>query len=97
MQSADAVLGIIRERGRRGLPLQRLYRCLFSPELYLRAYAKISKNTGALTPGVTAETVDGMTLSKIDAIIDALRHERYRWSPARRSTSLRRGLHASDP
>ncbi len=84
MQSADAVLEIIRERGRKGLPLQRLYRCLFNPGLYLRAYAKISKNAGSLTPGVTAETVDGKTLSKIDAIIDALRHECYRWSPARR-------------
>jgi hypothetical protein len=29
MQSAETVLGVLRERGRRGLPLQRLYRQLF--------------------------------------------------------------------
>ena len=37
-----------------------------------------------MTPGVTTETVDGMTLAKIDTIIEALRHERHRWTPVRR-------------
>jgi group II intron reverse transcriptase/maturase len=99
MQSAEALLGIIHERGRRGLPLERLYRCLFNPELYLLAYGRIYRNDGALTPGITAETVDGMRLAKIQAIIDALRGERYRWSPTRRvyiakkgGTKKRRGL-----
>ncbi|MFE0063254.1 reverse transcriptase domain-containing protein [Streptomyces sp. NPDC059003] len=84
MQSAEALLKIIRERGRKGLPLERLYRCLFNPELYLVAYGRIYRNRGAMTPGSTAETVDGMSLAKIQALIDALRSERYRWSPARR-------------
>ena len=35
-----------------------------------------------MTKGVTAETVDGMSLGKIDGIIDQLRYERYRWTPA---------------
>jgi group II intron reverse transcriptase/maturase len=38
-----------------------------------------------MTPGATPETVDGMSLEKIDAIIEALRHERYRWKPVRRT------------
>ena len=37
-----------------------------------------------MTPGTTTETVDGMALQKIDAIIEALRLERYRWTPVRR-------------
>ena len=37
-----------------------------------------------MTPGVTGETVDGMSLAKIEAIIDALRRERYRWRPVKR-------------
>jgi hypothetical protein len=37
MRDAETVLGIIRERGRKGLPLERLYRCLFNPQLYLIA------------------------------------------------------------
>jgi retron-type reverse transcriptase len=84
MQRAEALLEIIHERGRKGLPLERLYRHLFNPELYLRAYGKIYRNDGALTPGTTEETADGMSLRKIQVIIDALRHERYRWSPTRR-------------
>jgi retron-type reverse transcriptase len=37
-----------------------------------------------MTPGVNEETVDGMSLEKIQAIIGALRYERYRWTPVRR-------------
>jgi retron-type reverse transcriptase len=84
MQSAETVLGVLRERGRRGLPCDELYRQMFNPHLYLMAYGRIYSNKGAMTPGVTGETVDGMSLGKIDRIIDAMRHERYRFSPARR-------------
>ncbi len=37
-----------------------------------------------MTKGTTEETADGMSKDKIATIIDALRHERYRWKPARR-------------
>ena len=84
MQNADTVLGVLRERGRKGLPLDELYRQLFNPQLYLLAYGRIYSNDGAMTPGVTRETVDGMSQGRIDRIIDAVRHERYRFSPARR-------------
>jgi group II intron reverse transcriptase/maturase len=84
MQSAETVLGVLRERGSKGLPLDELYRQLFNPQLYLLAYGRIYSNKGAMTPGVTEETVDGMSLGRIGRIIDAVRHERYRFSPARR-------------
>jgi retron-type reverse transcriptase len=51
---------------------------------HLLAYGRIYSNHGAMTPGVTQETVDGMSLGKIGRVIDAVRHERYRFSPARR-------------
>src|SRR5438552_3721270 len=84
MQSAETVLGVLRERGRRGLPCEELYRQLFNPQLYLLAYGRIYANKGAMAPGVTQETVDGMSVRKIDRIIDAMRHERYRFRPVRR-------------
>ena len=90
MQSAETVLGVLRERGRRGLPLEELYRQLFNPQLYLLAYGRIYSNKGAMTPGVTGETADGMSLGKIERIIDAMRHERYRFAPAGGSTSRKR-------
>ena len=37
-----------------------------------------------MTPGATEETADGMSEDKIDQIIGLMRHERYRFSPARR-------------
>jgi group II intron reverse transcriptase/maturase len=61
-----------------------MYRQMFNPQLYLAAYGRIYSNQGAMTPGATAETVDGMSLGKIERIIDALRHERYRFSPVKR-------------
>jgi hypothetical protein len=51
---------------------------------YLLAYGRIYANKGAITPGATGETVDGMSIRKIEAIIEALRHERYRRSPVKR-------------
>jgi group II intron reverse transcriptase/maturase len=84
MQSAETVLDVLRERGRRGLSLDELYRQLFNPQLYLLAYGRIYSNKGAMTPGSGAETADGMTLGKIERVIDALRHERYRFKPVRR-------------
>ncbi|MEU7046789.1 reverse transcriptase domain-containing protein [Streptomyces varsoviensis] len=84
MQSAETVLGVLRERGRRGLPCEKLYRQMFNPQLYLLAYGRIYSNKGAMTPGATRETVDGMSMGRIDRIVDAMRHERYRFHPARR-------------
>jgi group II intron reverse transcriptase/maturase len=84
MQNAATVLDVLHERGRRGLPCDELYRQMFNKELYLLAYGNIYANQGAMTPGATEETVDGMSEERIDAIIEAMRHERYRITPARR-------------
>ena len=84
MQSAETLLSIIRERGKRGLPLKRVYPLLYNSDLYLRAYAHLYANKGAMTRGATRDTVDGMSRLKIDCLIDELRHERFRWTPVRR-------------
>ena len=90
MRNAETVLGIIRERGRRGLPLEDVYRQLYNPQLYLLAYGRIYRNKGAMTPSVTEETVDGMSRAKINEIIEVLRHERFRWHPTRRVYILKK-------
>jgi group II intron reverse transcriptase/maturase len=84
MQNAETVLGVLRDRGRRGLPCNELYRQLFNPQMYLLAYGRLYANHGAMTPGPDGETADGMSLAKISRIIDAMRHERYRLKPVRR-------------
>ena len=84
MRNAETVLGIIGERGKGGLYLEDVYRQLYNPALYLAAYARLYRNEGAMTRGSTSETVDGMSQGKIETIIDALRQERYRWTPVKR-------------
>jgi group II intron reverse transcriptase/maturase len=85
MRTAETILDVIHNRGSHGLPLERVYRLLFNRDLFLLAYGRIAKNRGAMTPGASDETADGMSLAKIDAIIEALRFERYRWTPVRRT------------
>ena len=46
MQSAATVLDVLRERGRRGLPCEELYRQLFNPQLYLRPTASCTPTRG---------------------------------------------------
>jgi len=90
MRNAEQILGIIRERGKRGLPLEDIYRQLYNPTLYLMAYARLYSNEGAMTRGTTSETVDGMALKKIEHLIDDLRHERFQWTPVRRTYILKK-------
>lgn len=85
MRSSEKVLGMLSDRGKRGVPVDDLYRQLYNPHLYLRAYGRMYANDGAMTPGSTSETADAMSLAKIYQIIDDLHHERYRWTPVRRT------------
>ena len=59
MQKAENILQAIHKMGEKHIPLTRVYRSLFSEDLYLTAYAKIYKNDGALTPGSGGITADG--------------------------------------
>lgn len=84
MRTAKTILTVIQTRGSRKLPLERLYKLLYNKELYLLAYAKLYPNSGAMTKGATDETVDGMSIKKIEKLIDDIRHERYKWTATRR-------------
>ena len=46
MQTAEVVLSVLRERGRKGLPCTQLYRQMFNKDLYLLAYGNIYSNQG---------------------------------------------------
>ena len=85
MRDPLILLKVLKERGQRKLPLERVYRHLFDPEWFLRAYGKLYRNQGAMTAGATGETVDGMSSDKVHRIIELLQAERYRWTPVRRT------------
>lgn len=86
MRDAQVYLEIVRSRGERRLELRRVYRNLQNRDLFLRAYAKLYANDGALTPGVDLEdTADAMSLKRIDNIIACLKAGTYQWKPTRRA------------
>jgi len=85
MQTAQAYLEIVSSRGERKLELKRVYHNLQNRELFLMAYAKLYANDGATTPGTDPnDTVDGMSLKRIDKIIEALNAGTFHWKPTKR-------------
>jgi len=84
MRNAKTILTVIQTRGSQKLPLERLYKLLYNKELYLLAYSKLYANNGAMTKGVNDETVDGMSMQKIEKLIDDIRREKYQWNATRR-------------
>jgi group II intron reverse transcriptase/maturase len=85
MLSAQKYIEIVRNRGERQLPLNRVYRMIRHRDLFLAAYGKLYANKGATTPGVNPEdTVDGMSLQRIDRIIGRLETGTYQWTPVKR-------------
>ncbi len=67
-----------------GYEYQRLYRNLYNPEFYLRAYSRIQAKPGNMTRGTDGQTIDGMSMKRINALIERLRDFSYQPSPARR-------------
>jgi len=84
MRTTNTILGLIYERGTKGLPLERVQRLLYNPNLYLTAYGKLYRNKGAMTEGTTEETVEGMSQEKIERTIKALQDGTFQWKPVRR-------------
>ncbi len=85
MQTTENVIRVMHSLGEKQRPITRAYRQLYNENLYISAYSRLYANQGALTPGVTEETVDGMSMSKIRKIITQLKTETYRWKPVKRS------------
>ena len=50
---------------RAGKRINGLHRLMRSSDLYELAYDKVSRNKGAMTPGIDGKTFDGMSLEKL--------------------------------
>ena len=84
MLKAEDYISLVRQRGSGGKTLERVFRNMLNPELFRNAYGRLYQNKGSMTPGVDDETPDGMSLPKIDALIEELRTGKFRWTPNRR-------------
>ncbi|KIP57463.1 maturase [Prevotella pectinovora] len=63
---------------------ERLYRYLFSEEMFAVAYQRIYAKQGNMTPGTDGKTIDGMSLGRIERLIVSLKDESYQPHPAHR-------------
>lgn len=69
------------QQGRR---INGLFRLLEGPDLWGRAYEEIASNQGALTKGVTDNTLDGFSPERVKSIVARLKKGTYRFTPVRR-------------
>jgi RNA-directed DNA polymerase len=69
---------------RKGLVAKDLFRVMCIPEIWKLAYANIYSNKGAMTQGIDDDTLDGMSVERMEAIITALREGTYKPKPVRR-------------
>ena len=69
---------------RSGKRINGLHRLLRSPYLFERAYGRISRNKGALMPGVDGKTFDGMSLEKLADIARRVAEGKCRFRAVRR-------------
>ena len=58
---------------------------MYNPEFYYLAYQNIYANKGSMTPGSDNETIDGMSLKRIDNIINSMKDHSYQPKPTRRT------------
>ena len=63
---------------------ERLYRYLFSEEMFAVAYQRIYAKQGNMTPGTDGKTIDEMSLERIERLIVSSKDESYQPHPARR-------------
>lgn len=85
MRNPENVLKSLSEKAEnREYRYERLYRNLYNPEFYLLAYQNIAKSQGSMTAGADGQTLDGMSMERIERIIAKIRDHSYQPNPARR-------------
>ncbi|WP_214484904.1 reverse transcriptase/maturase family protein [Bacillus sp. SM2101] len=86
MRNPTVVLNNLTKKSReQTYTFKRLYRNLYNREFYLKAYQKIYANEGNMTSGTDGKTVDGMSLERIDKIIDSIKTQSFKPNPAKRT------------
>ena len=85
MRNSENVLNSLAEHSQNpNYKFERLYRLLFNENLYALAYQSMAPKTGNMTKGTDGQTINGMSVKRIQSIIDKLRDESYQPHPAKR-------------
>lgn len=85
MRDPQKVLNSLTEHSKvSNYKFERLYRILFNEEMFYVAYQRIYAKPGNMTEGSDGQTIDGMSLSRIEKLIGSLQNETYQPQPSRR-------------
>lgn len=60
-----------------------IFRILYKDDIWIAAYENLKRNKGALTPGSTTETMDGMSLERLKRLKDKVCNESYKFNPVK--------------
>jgi group II intron reverse transcriptase/maturase len=60
-----------------------IFRILRKDDIWIAAYEKLKGNKGALTPGSTRETTDGMSLERLKRLKEKVCSEKYKFKPVK--------------
>lgn len=86
MRDPENVLNSLQEHSAQsGYVYDRLYRNLFNRDFFLQAYQNIHTRQGNMTAGTDGNTIDAMSLKRIDRLIATLKDESYQPKPSRRT------------
>mgnify|MGYP000296711580 CR=1 FL=1 len=91
MRSPERVLNSLSEHSKdASYKFERLYRILFNEEMFYVAYQRIYAKEGNMTKGSDGQTIDNMSLKRIDKLIDTLKDETYQPNRQRGCTYRRK-------
>nr|WP_166919718.1 group II intron reverse transcriptase/maturase [Flavobacterium sp. JXAS1] len=85
MRNPERVLNSLMEHSKTSsYRFERLYRILFNEEMFYVAYQRIYAKEGNMTEGSDGQSIDNMSLSRIEKLIASLKDESYQPQPSRR-------------
>lgn len=85
MRNSERVLNSLAIHSRQpNYKFERLYRLLFNEQMYFVAYQHIYAKEGNMTKGADNQTIDHMSISRIEKLIHSLKDESYQPIPSRR-------------
>ncbi|MCC3688890.1 group II intron reverse transcriptase/maturase [Bacillus cereus] len=85
MRNPEAILNNLSQKAKdKEYKFKRLYRNLYNKGFYLLAYSRLAPKVGNMTEGSDGKNIDGMSIKRIENLIESMRDESYQPKPSRR-------------
>lgn len=92
MRRPELILDALSKKARnKEYVFEGLYKNLYNPDFFLKAYGNIYAKEGNMTEGTDGKTIDGFNLELVEKLIESLKKESYKPKPARRKYIPKKG------